>query len=201
MVFLTLFTLEFGPPMQFWNVLSTRSLGPSFILIHKTNPQSRPVGITIFTHVVRPSVRLYARTFQNRPKQNRSSLPAGTVGWPSGSLMTPSFCSHTFLCPRSLLNLTGKINVGVLLISDISVTLISVICLAKSHYPDTRRNKSKLHLKKIIPSGKKSHTKCNCTRMCYRKLYTWIIIYLNKYHFSVFNSLSSYKFAILVGFP
>ena len=43
-------------------------------------PQSRPVVITIITHVVRTYVRLSVR---------RQSLPAGTVGWPSGSLMTP----------------------------------------------------------------------------------------------------------------
>ena len=36
-------------------------------------PQSRPVVITIFTQ----SVRI-----------KRQSMPAGTVGWPSGSLMT-----------------------------------------------------------------------------------------------------------------
>ena len=57
-------------------------------------PQSRPVVITIFTHVVRPSVRpsvrLYVRPAQTF-KIQLQSLPAGTVGWPSGSLMTPVF--------------------------------------------------------------------------------------------------------------
>ena len=43
-------------------------------------PQSRPVVITIFTQKkVRPSQNF---------KIKRQSLPAGTVGWPSGSLMT-----------------------------------------------------------------------------------------------------------------
>ena len=57
-------------------------------------PQSRPVVITIFTQCpsvrtyVRPSVRPSFRPFQNF-KIKRQSLPAGTVGWPSGSLMTP----------------------------------------------------------------------------------------------------------------
>ena len=40
--------------------------------------------ITIFTQ----SVRLYVRPSQNF-KIKQQSLPAGTVGWPSGSLMTP----------------------------------------------------------------------------------------------------------------
>ena len=51
-------------------------------------PQSRPVVITIFTQSVRQSVR---------PSQNfkikRQSLPAGNVGWPSWSLMTPVLCN------------------------------------------------------------------------------------------------------------
>ena len=55
-------------------------------------PQSRPVVITIFTQSVRQSVRtsvcLSVRLSQNF-KIKRQSLPAGTVGWPSGSLMTP----------------------------------------------------------------------------------------------------------------
>ena len=56
----------------------------SYLIDSRGRPQSRPVVITIFTQSVRPSVR---------PSQNfkikRQSLPAGTVGWPSGSLMTP----------------------------------------------------------------------------------------------------------------
>ena len=55
------------------------------ILIHEAYPQSRPVMITIST-TCGPSVR---------PSQNfkikRQSLPARSVGWPSGSLMTPVF--------------------------------------------------------------------------------------------------------------
>ena len=63
------------------------------IIDPRGRPQSRPVVITIFTHVVPrpsvcPSVRPSVRPAQNF-KIQRQSLPAGTVGWPSGSLMTP----------------------------------------------------------------------------------------------------------------
>ena len=37
------------------------------LLIHSADPKSRPVGIIVFTHVVRPSVS----TFQNLAKQNK----------------------------------------------------------------------------------------------------------------------------------
>ena len=44
-------------------------------------PLSRPVVITIFTQTsVRPSQNF---------KIKRQSLPVATVGWPSGSLVTP----------------------------------------------------------------------------------------------------------------
>ena len=43
-------------------------------------PQSRPIVITIFKQSVRPSQNF---------KIKRQSLPAWTVGWPSGSLITP----------------------------------------------------------------------------------------------------------------
>ena len=62
-------------------------------------PQSWPVVITIFIQSVRSSVC---------PSQNfkikRQSLPAGTVGWPSGSLMTPVLYS---LLPSVLVQLFG----------------------------------------------------------------------------------------------
>ena len=41
-----------------------------------------------YFHTCCPSVRTYVRLAQNF-KIQRQSLPAGTVGWPSGSLMTP----------------------------------------------------------------------------------------------------------------
>ena len=83
-------------------------------------PQSRPVVITIFTQC--PSVRPSIRPAQNL-KIQRQSLPAGTVGWPSGSLMTPVlfnliskskfFSSFSFrlqikLCAKGYSNKAGK---------------------------------------------------------------------------------------------
>ena len=58
-------------------------------LIHLANPQSRLVGIIVFAHFVRPSVRPH---FSNLAKQNnrkQCSLLARQWVWPSGSLMTP----------------------------------------------------------------------------------------------------------------
>ena len=51
-------------------------------MIHEADHSPGPVVITIFTQCpfVRPSQNF---------KIKRQSLPAGTVGWPSGSLMTP----------------------------------------------------------------------------------------------------------------
>ena len=43
----------------------------TFLLIHSADPQSRRVGIIVFTHVVRPSVRPSVRTFQNLVKQTK----------------------------------------------------------------------------------------------------------------------------------
>ena len=45
-----------------------KTLVPLTKLIHSANPQSRPVGIIVFAHVVRPSVP----TFQNLEKQNKA---------------------------------------------------------------------------------------------------------------------------------
>ena len=39
-------------------------------LIHSANPQSRPIGIIVFAHVVRLYIRPYVPTFQNQAKQN-----------------------------------------------------------------------------------------------------------------------------------
>ena len=52
-----------------------------YIFLHtdpRGRPQFRPLVITILTHIVRPSLNF---------KIKRKSLPAGIVGWPSGSLM------------------------------------------------------------------------------------------------------------------
>ena len=49
------------------------------ILIHSADPQSRPVGIIVFAHVVRTSVP----TFQNLAKQNKTKTMSAigqTVG-------------------------------------------------------------------------------------------------------------------------
>ena len=45
--------------------------------------------INIFTQVIHPYVCLYVHTYDSNFRINRKSLPAGTVGWPSGSLTTP----------------------------------------------------------------------------------------------------------------
>ena len=56
-----------------------------FIIDPRGRPQSRPVVITIFTQSVRTSIVCPSQNF----KIKRPSLLSGTVGWPSGSLMTP----------------------------------------------------------------------------------------------------------------
>ena len=45
---------------------------PIQMIIHIIDSQARPT-VTIFTHIVRPAGTI----FQNRPKQNKSLLPAG----------------------------------------------------------------------------------------------------------------------------
>ena len=51
------------------------------VLIHEADPQSRPVVITIFTHVVRP----YVPTFQNLTKQNNFQVRIViATGWTVG---------------------------------------------------------------------------------------------------------------------
>ena len=47
-------------------------------------PTTVPAGIDYYFHTECP----YVRPYQNF-RIKRQSLPAGTVGWPSGSLMTP----------------------------------------------------------------------------------------------------------------
>ena len=61
------------------------------ILIHEADPQSRPVVIIVFAHVVLSSVRPSVPTFQNKTnfKRKQCSLLARLWVWPSGSLMTP----------------------------------------------------------------------------------------------------------------
>ena len=53
-----------------------------------TRPTTVPAGSDHYFHTECPSVRP-----SHNFKVKRQSLPAGTVGWPSGSLMTPVFCS------------------------------------------------------------------------------------------------------------
>ena len=68
----------------------------SFLLIHEADPQSRPVVIIVFVHVVRPSVP----TFQNKTNVTRKqcSLLARLWVWPSGSLMTHHVLFNTCVC-------------------------------------------------------------------------------------------------------
>ena len=66
-----------------------------FVLIHEADPQSRPVVIIVFAHIVRTSVP----TFQNKTnfKRKQSSLLANLWVYPSGSLMTPVlFCLYLY---------------------------------------------------------------------------------------------------------
>ena len=65
-----------------WDFVAHKSL-----LIHSANPQSRPEGIIVFTHVVRPSVPLF-KTNQIS-SENNVLLLARLWVWSSGSLMTP----------------------------------------------------------------------------------------------------------------
>ena len=70
----------------------------SFAFDPRSRPQSWPVGITIFEQKIRSYVRPpFCPSV--RPSQNfkikQQSLPAGSVGWPSGSLTTPCLI---FLC-------------------------------------------------------------------------------------------------------
>ena len=65
------------------NVLDLRDICVFCVFDPRGRPQSRPLVITIFTQSVRPSVP----NVQNQV--TISALPAGSVGWPSGSLMTP----------------------------------------------------------------------------------------------------------------
>ena len=46
-----------------WNVL---------LLIHPTDPQSRPVMIIVFAHVVRPTIRTSLLNWQNLSKQSKN---------------------------------------------------------------------------------------------------------------------------------
>ena len=63
-------------------------------LIHSADPQSRPIVIIVFAHVVRP----FVPTFQNETnfKRKQWSLLARLWVWPSGSLKTPSLAFFVF---------------------------------------------------------------------------------------------------------
>ena len=61
------------------------------LMIHSTDPQTRPIVISISAHVVRPSV-----TKQNKRRVKIMITTGGTVGWPSGSLMTPTLFALIF---------------------------------------------------------------------------------------------------------
>ena len=54
---------------QTWTTSVKKKSRPfhAYIMIHSANPKSRPVGIIVFAHVVRPYVRLH---FSNLEKQN-----------------------------------------------------------------------------------------------------------------------------------
>ena len=73
------------------------------ILIHEADPESRPVVIIVFAHVVRSYVRQYVRpsvpTFQNKMnfKRKQCSLLARLWVWPSGSLITPVLFNFIFI--------------------------------------------------------------------------------------------------------
>ena len=73
----------------FWSQLGWGKMNLFFFtgmfLIHSTYPQSWPVGIIVFAHVV--------RTYSNSSKTNIKRKPCSLLTWllvrPSGSLMTP----------------------------------------------------------------------------------------------------------------
>ena len=46
-------------------------------LIHSANPQSRPVGIIVFAHVVRPSVRSSPLFKSSKTKQQETIFATG----------------------------------------------------------------------------------------------------------------------------
>ena len=74
---------------SFTNSLSCGILTDHF-LIQSANPKSRPVGIIVFAHVVRPSVYPSPLLKSRKTKQQKTMFATGvTMGLTSGSLMTP----------------------------------------------------------------------------------------------------------------
>ena len=69
-------------------LLSSNLFDAKFVTKHGSTRPTVTAGSDhyIFTHVVRPSVR------HKISKSSEKSLPTGTVGWPSGSLMIPVLC-------------------------------------------------------------------------------------------------------------
>ena len=64
------------------------SLQKDNFLIHSAKPQSRPIGIIVFAHVVRTSVHPFPLFKSSKRKQRKQcSLLARLWVWPSGSLM------------------------------------------------------------------------------------------------------------------
>ena len=63
-----------------------------------TRPTSFPAGSDNYIHTCCPSVCPSVPTLQYRPTQNRSSLSAWTVGWPSGSLLLLTPVNWCCLC-------------------------------------------------------------------------------------------------------
>ena len=68
--------------------------GLSRVMIHSANPKSRPVGITVFAHVVRPSVRPHFSNLEKQNNRKQCSLLAWLRVWLSGSLMTTLLFYH-----------------------------------------------------------------------------------------------------------
>ena len=90
-------TLTFSSCLTVWDKNRSHIYSCNF---WSTRPTTFQAGSDHYFHTECPPVRTYVRLSVRpfvrtsvRPSQNfkikRQSLPAGTVGWPSGSLMTP----------------------------------------------------------------------------------------------------------------
>ena len=75
----------------------------SYLLIHSADPQSRPVVITIFTHVVLPHFSQSRKT-KHHSSENSDRYWAGLWVWPSGSLMTSVLSTYQFVWSICSLN-------------------------------------------------------------------------------------------------
>ena len=87
-----LFTRHRTNTLLFNQTCSTIVFPFFFLLIHSANPKSWPVGIIVFAHVVRPSVRPHISNLEKHNNRKQFSLLAWLWVWPSGSLMTPVLC-------------------------------------------------------------------------------------------------------------